>query len=65
MYTINHYHPECPPTRICSICGEQEYPDADKATEQFWICPDCCAKLKDIINPKRYQRIEGIMRYHD
>lgn len=65
MSTINYYHPEFPPTRICSICGEQEYPDAETATGQFWICPNCCAKLKDIINSKRSQGIEGIMKYHD
>ena len=50
MYTMNHYNPECPPTRICSICGEQEYPDAETVTEQFWICPNCCAKLKELIS---------------
>ena len=65
MYTINHYHPECSPTRICSICDEQEYPDAETATEQFWICPNCCAKLKVLISNMKSKELEGIMKYHD
>ena len=65
MPTINYYHPEFPPTHICSICGEQEYPDAETATEQFWICPNCCAKLKELISNMQSKELEGIMKYHD
>lgn len=50
---------------ICRICERMEYEDAEICTSEFWICPDCCAKLKDLITPKKNQETRGIMSVHD
>lgn len=50
---------------ICHICERMEYEDAEIGTSEFWICPECCAKIKDLITPNVSQGIEGIMKNHD
>lgn len=53
------------PAHICHICDKTEYEDANICTTEFWICPECCAKLKELITPKKSQATKGIMAHHE
>lgn len=39
------------PTRVCSVCGANElgYTGSYYARDEFWICPDCLNKLRNLI----------------
>lgn len=37
------------PSHTCKICGEVEYPPSSIESTEFWICPNCLSKLKNII----------------
>lgn len=39
------------PTRICSVCGVNEFRYADSyyTEDVFWLCPDCLNKLRNLI----------------
>ena len=41
------------PTRICSICGLQEDPEATFAHSLAWICPECAQRIKKLIYPEK------------
>lgn len=36
-------------SRICTICGEMEYPKAQAATTMTWVCPECAKKIGKLI----------------
>lgn len=36
-------------SRICTICREMEYPQAQTATKVTWICPECAKKIGKLI----------------
>jgi len=38
------------PSHYCAVCGKMEYPNAVFATSSFWLCNECIAKLKKILN---------------
>lgn len=38
------------PSRICAICDALETPGAEIASGGFWICPECKAKLKRVVD---------------
>lgn len=38
------------PSRICAVCDALEIPGAEIASGGFWICPECKAKLKRLID---------------
>ena len=37
-----------PPTRVCNVCGHRES-DCNYAKDEFWLCPDCLNKLRNLI----------------
>ena len=37
------------PSRFCSVCGEYEYKDSAVGKTEFWLCKDCLAKLKKLL----------------
>lgn len=36
------------PTRVCNVCGYRES-DSNYAVTDFWLCPDCLNKLRNLI----------------
>lgn len=38
-------------SRKCAICNKLENEKADLLVNKFWICPECCSNLRDIIVP--------------
>ena len=59
LHVLNHY---------CYICGKDEYDTHEKSlvrTHEFWVCPECCSKLKELITPSTTETTQIIMRYHE
>ena len=44
---LNQY--DGPPSQICTICGRHSRPNADTATLETWICPECAKKIATLI----------------
>ena len=40
------------PTRVCSVCGtnELEYSGLYYSKPEFWLCPECLKKLKNLLD---------------
>lgn len=40
------------PTRVCSVCGTNElgYTGSYYAKDEFWLCPECLKKLKELLD---------------
>ena len=40
------------PTRVCSVCGENEFKDAVLcySEDKFWLCPECLKRLKKLLD---------------
>ena len=39
-----------PPTRLCSICGNLEDPEARQCYIFGWICPECGRKIRTLLD---------------
>ena len=37
------------PSFACAVCGKPENPKADIVRGEFWLCPECLAKLRMLI----------------
>lgn len=37
------------PSFVCAVCREPENPKANIARGEFWLCPECMAKLRKLI----------------
>lgn len=39
------------PTRVCSVCGVNNlgYTGSYYVRDEFWLCPDCLNKLRNLI----------------
>lgn len=40
---------DIPPSFMCAVCGKMENLKADIIRGDFWLCPDCLAKLRLLI----------------
>ena len=40
------------PTRVCAVCGANElkYTGSYYSKSEFWLCPECLKKLKELLN---------------
>ena len=40
------------PTRVCSVCGANEFKDAVLcySEDKFWLCPECLKRLKKLLD---------------
>lgn len=48
--TINKPIGESIISRGCKLCYASEYKHPTITSDEFWICPDCCRKLRYLIN---------------
>ena len=37
-------------TRVCSVCGANEFKDAVYSEDKFWLCPECLKKLRKLLD---------------
>ena len=40
------------PTRVCAVCRANElgYTGSYYSKSEFWLCPECLKKLKELLN---------------
>lgn len=53
------YHAGKVVTHVCAICGGNEYPEAEVATRDFWICDDCLDTLRVLVKKAEPQIGKG------